>query len=95
MKANSIPCEIFTQASLGHFSNLLNPYQIIIIDIHKLTKEKKGEGVSVDVEFFGSKNLIFVDEGHKGVVVMNGKISEKLSHRKDLHLSIVQLLDKQ
>ena len=38
----------------------------MIIDIYKLTEEKKGEGVSVDVSFFDGKNLVFIDEGHKG-----------------------------
>ena len=41
--------------------------QILIIEITKLTKEKEGEGVSVDVDYFSeSKNLVFIDEGHKG-----------------------------
>ncbi|MBW9222514.1 DEAD/DEAH box helicase family protein [Methanothermococcus sp. SCGC AD-155-C09] len=40
--------------------------EILIIDIHKLTKEKKGEGVSVDISYFEGKNLVFIDEGHKG-----------------------------
>ncbi|MFQ6072127.1 MAG: DEAD/DEAH box helicase family protein, partial [Methanosarcinales archaeon] len=31
-----------------------------------VAKEKKGEGVSVDVSFFDGKNLVFIDEGHKG-----------------------------
>ena len=39
-----------------------------IIDIYKLKlpEDKKGEGITVDVSEFGHKNLIFVDEGHKG-----------------------------
>ncbi len=40
--------------------------EMLIIDIHKLTKEKKGEGVSVDISYFDGKNLVFIDEGHKG-----------------------------
>ena len=40
--------------------------EILIIDIYKLTEEKKGEGISVDVSFFDGKNLVFIDEGHKG-----------------------------
>lgn len=41
---------------------------IQIIEIHKLTEEKKGkgEGVSVEVSAFEGNNLVFVDEGHKG-----------------------------
>ena len=41
--------------------------EILLIEITKLTKEKEGEGVSVDVDYFSeSKNLVFIDEGHKG-----------------------------
>ncbi|NPV82329.1 MAG: DEAD/DEAH box helicase family protein [Candidatus Aminicenantes bacterium] len=39
---------------------------IQVIDIHKLVEEKRGGGVSVPVEAFEGRNLIFVDEGHKG-----------------------------
>jgi len=37
-----------------------------VIEITKITEEKTGEGVSVDVEAFEGRNLLFVDEGHKG-----------------------------
>jgi hypothetical protein len=41
--------------------------EVLIIEITKLVKEKEGEGVSVDVDYFAeSKNLILIDEGHKG-----------------------------
>jgi len=36
------------------------------LSIHKLTEEKTGEGKTIDVEWFGKKNLVLVDEGHKG-----------------------------
>ena len=65
LKSN-ISCEIFSQTNQGYFSNLLDHNVIKIIDIHKLTEEKKGQGVTIDIEFFSSKNVIFVDEGHKG-----------------------------
>jgi hypothetical protein len=38
----------------------------LVIDIHKLTEEKKGAGVRVEVDSFEGKNLVFIDEGHKG-----------------------------
>jgi len=66
MVKNNISCEVFSQANQGYFSNMIDPSLIKIIDIHKLTEKKKGRGVTIDVEFFGSKNIIFVDEGHKG-----------------------------
>ncbi len=37
-----------------------------VIEITKITANKTGSGVSVDVESFGDRNLLFVDEGHKG-----------------------------
>jgi hypothetical protein len=41
--------------------------EVLILEITKLVKEKEGEGVSVDVDYFSeSKNLVFIDEGHKG-----------------------------
>ncbi len=66
MRKSGIPCELFQSQSLGAFSRYADHDIVKIIDIHKLTEEKKGQGVSVDIENFGRKNLIFVDEGHKG-----------------------------
>ena len=41
--------------------------EVLIIEVTKLTGEKKGEGVSVDVSYFSeNNNLVFIDEGHKG-----------------------------
>ncbi len=41
--------------------------QVLILEITKLVKDKEGEGVSVDVDYFcESRNLVFIDEGHKG-----------------------------
>lgn len=41
--------------------------EILILEITKLVKDKSGEGVSVDVDHFAEyKNLVFIDEGHKG-----------------------------
>jgi hypothetical protein len=37
-----------------------------VIEIHKLTDELSGEGVSVPLDELGDMNLVFVDEGHKG-----------------------------
>jgi hypothetical protein len=40
--------------------------KVLVIEITKLVEEKRGGGVSVPVEAFEGRNLIFVDEGHKG-----------------------------
>ena len=40
---------------------------VIVLDINKLAEEKKGEGVTVPTHVFkDGRNLVFVDEGHKG-----------------------------
>jgi len=63
LRLSGIPCKLYD----GNIDNLKTKNgEILIIDIYKLTEEKKGEGVSVDVSFFDGKNLVFIDEGHKG-----------------------------
>jgi len=63
LKLSGIPCKLYD----GNIDNLkTKDGEILIIDIHKLTKKKKGEGVSVDISYFDGKNLVFIDEGHKG-----------------------------
>ncbi|WP_244148838.1 DEAD/DEAH box helicase family protein [Desulfonatronum thioautotrophicum] len=43
------------------------PGTVVIIDINKLTEAKTGEGVSIPTSVFKNmRNLVFVDEGHKG-----------------------------
>jgi len=37
-----------------------------VIEIHQLAEESSGEGVSVPIAELGARNLIIVDEGHKG-----------------------------
>lgn len=50
-------------STLGH----LPPDTVIVLDINKLAAEKKGDGVTIPTEVFqDGRNLVFVDEGHKG-----------------------------
>jgi hypothetical protein len=46
-------------------SGLFGP-RVNVIEIHKLAEEPSGEGVSVPIAELGARNLIIVDEGHKG-----------------------------
>jgi hypothetical protein len=63
MERSGIPCKLYGEAT----ANLsLNQDEVLIIDIHKLTEEKKGAGIRVEVDYFEGKNLVFIDEGHKG-----------------------------
>lgn len=71
MRLSGIPCERFSSAQSGLSlaqSGLSLAHRDVVraIEITKVKEEKKGEGVSVDVESFEGRNLVFVDEGHKG-----------------------------
>jgi hypothetical protein len=39
----------------------------MVVEIHKLAEEATGDGVSIALAELGVHNLVFVDEGHKGV----------------------------
>jgi hypothetical protein len=63
LKLSGIPSKLYD----GNIDSLeTKSGEILLLDIHKLTKEKKGEGVSIDISYFDGKNLVFIDEGHKG-----------------------------
>lgn len=64
MRASGIPCERFSPETSGLYER--DKGIVRAVEITKLVEEKKGGGVSVDVESFEGNNLIFVDEGHKG-----------------------------
>jgi hypothetical protein len=40
--------------------------EVLVIEITKFVEEKKGSGLTISVDTFEGRNLIFVDEGHKG-----------------------------
>jgi hypothetical protein len=61
--------DVFAYPMDGDASSLgrLPPDTVIVLDINKLATEKKGDGVTVPVSVFADgRNLVFVDEGHKG-----------------------------
>lgn len=62
--ASGIPAERFDLQNSGLLATQKNAVRVI--EITKLVEEKKGEGVSVPVEAFQGRNLLLVDEGHKG-----------------------------
>ena len=55
-------CGRFERSSSGR----IHEDTVDVIEIHKLTEEPSTEGVSVPISELGSRNLIIVDEGHKG-----------------------------
>jgi len=64
LAASGIPARRFDVNASGLRTGGRDAIQII--EITKLVEEKRGGGVSVSVERFEGRNLIFVDEGHKG-----------------------------
>ena len=63
MQRSGVPCRLYSE---NPDSLTLHRDEVLIIDIHKLTEEKKGAGVRVETSYFEGRNLVFTDEGHKG-----------------------------
>jgi superfamily II DNA or RNA helicase len=63
LQKSGIPAKIYSEGLVTQFRS---NYEILIIEITKLVEEKKGGGISLPVETFEGKNLIFVNEEHKG-----------------------------
>jgi len=58
---------ISNQVYGGNLNNLSQrDDEVLVIEITKFKEFKKGKGVTLSVDTFEGKNLIFVDEGHKG-----------------------------
>ncbi len=69
LKASGIPATLFQGENGGYFETDKNTVKVISMHKLKLPEDKKGSGpgsVTVDVQTLGIKNLVFVDEGHKG-----------------------------
>ena len=61
--------DVFAYPIDGDASSLgrLHPDTVIVVDIDKLAETKKGDGVTIPTSVFrDGRNLVFVDEGHKG-----------------------------
>ena len=64
LRASNIPAARFDVNEVG---SQLSPSGIVrVTEITKLVMEKRGEGERIPVEALEGRNLIFVDEGHKG-----------------------------
>ena len=66
LKASGIPATLFQGENGGYFEADKNTVKVISIHKLKLPEDKKGEGVTIDISTLGTKNLVFVDEVHKG-----------------------------
>lgn len=63
LEKSGIPCCLYS-GSLS--SSLRSENEVLVIEMTKLVEEKKGGGVTLPIEVFEGRNLVFVDEGHKG-----------------------------
>jgi len=63
LQKSGIPCRLYA-GSLN--SGLKNENEVLVIEMTKFVEEKKGGGVTLPIEVFEGRNLVFVDEGHKG-----------------------------
>jgi len=64
LQKSNIPTKLYA-GSLDTYSSKGNN-EVLVIEITKFVEEKKGRGVTLSIDTFEGKNLIFVDEGHKG-----------------------------
>ncbi|MEO0019691.1 MAG: DEAD/DEAH box helicase family protein [candidate division WOR-3 bacterium] len=60
---SGIPAQRYTGSLAG---GLKRGDEVLVIEMTKFVEEKKGGGVTLPVDTFEGKNLVFVDEGHKG-----------------------------
>jgi hypothetical protein len=63
LQKSGIPARHYGGSLNGGFKS---ENEVLVIEMTKLVEEKKGRGVTLPVDVFEGKNLIFVDEGHKG-----------------------------
>ncbi|MCD6317815.1 DEAD/DEAH box helicase family protein [Candidatus Aerophobetes bacterium] len=65
LEKSGIPARLYG-GSLSHLGSATSEREVLVIEMTKFVEEKKGGGVTLPVDVFEGKNLVFVDEGHKG-----------------------------
>lgn len=63
LQKSGIPAVLYGGSLNG---GLKNEREVLVIEMTKFVEEKKGGGVTLPVDVFEGRNLVFVDEGHKG-----------------------------
>jgi hypothetical protein len=63
LQKSGIPCRLYAESFGGGDSGR---NEVLVIEITKFVEEKTGKGVTCQVDAFEGRNLLFVDEGHKG-----------------------------
>ena len=66
LRISGIPATLYHENLLAATGSTVIPGQVLVIEITKLKEEKRGSGVTLPVDAFEGRNLVFVDEGHKG-----------------------------
>lgn len=65
LQKSGIPSRPY-EGGLSTYGTLRDEREVLVIEMTKFVEEKKGGGVTLPVDVFEGKNLVFVDEGHKG-----------------------------
>ena len=65
LQKSGIPSRLY-EGGLSSRGTLRDEREVLVIEMTKFVEEKKGRGVTLPVSVFEGKNLVFVDEGHKG-----------------------------
>jgi len=65
LQKSGIPCKLYASGLNSH-GIFRDEGEVLVIEMTKFVEEKKGKGVTLPVGEFVGRNLIFVDEGHKG-----------------------------
>ena len=65
LQKSGIPSRLY-EGGLGRYGTFRDEREVLVIEMTKFVEEKKGGGVTLPVGIFEGRNLIFVDEGHKG-----------------------------
>jgi len=65
LQKSGIPARLYA-GSLSGLGTITNERGVLVIEMTKFVEKKKGGGVTLPVDVFEGRNLVFVDEGHKG-----------------------------
>lgn len=65
LQKSGIPCRLY-EGGLSSHGTFRDEREVLVIEMTKFVEEKKGGGVTLPVGVFEGRNLVFVDEGHKG-----------------------------
>jgi len=66
LRISGIPATLYHENLLAATGSTVIPGQVLVIEITKLKEEKRGSGVTLPLDAFEGRNLVVVDEGHKG-----------------------------